>query len=152
MIKDECATKLRSYCLTYGKPSIARSNNDSVFKGPLSEWKKMRLDLGVVADGDHSVFYHPETDGKLERASGTLQSAIPTNLTFVDVRFWDNCFQFCTHVWNPVPKMRRKSPYELPYGRRAPIKCFKKFGCPCFAKKQKPGPFRDKSTPLVFLG
>lgn len=89
----------------YGLPGAILSDNDQIFHGRVGpsrfEVRLMRLGIEVL----HGRPYHPETQGKVERFNGTLQTELLS----------DGCFDSHQQLQEGFDRFRREYNHERPH-------------------------------------
>ena len=101
----------------------------------------------------------PQQNGVAERKNRTLKEAARAMLaeTTLAEHYWAEAVSTACYVQNRalVNKLRKKTPYELYYGRKPNVSHLHIFGCKCFVSnngKEHLSTFQAKADEAIFLG
>ncbi|KNZ59574.1 hypothetical protein VP01_1700g5 [Puccinia sorghi] len=103
--------------------------------------------------------YHPEHNGRAERANRTIVEAIRASIisSGIQKRFWHEVLKSTCLALNQIPKKgRNESPWEILHGRPFPDNYLKPLGTPTvilqIPRKEKSWKFNSKGEEGVLVG
>ena len=160
--KDEALQKLDQFKLNVMLPARARgaaattrlrTDNDAVFRS--AAFRAASLKAGMVLE--FAAPYSQHQNGVAERAWRTLAEAAKSMLKASgrDADFWVLAMETAVYVRNRVHSRSVSGvPYELFWGKKAPLDHLRVFGCPAYvhvdaSRRLK---MQDKAVEGVFVG
>lgn len=159
--EGDCATGLKNYVSTFGKPDILRSDNAASFLVNSNFGGECRK-LGIKQE--FTIPYSSQQNGKAERMVGEITKVARGLLhqRNTPIRFWPYAVTCAAHILNNTPntKTANSTPNQLAQVTEKDveeeIQHLRTFGCKCFIhtrKEDRPYKKLDKTSEEgVFVG
>ncbi|KAL2098447.1 hypothetical protein ACEWY4_007654 [Coilia grayii] len=105
----------------FGIPEVISSDNGKAFVE--KTWKKIMQALGVKQR--YGCIYHPQSQGMVERANGTLKAKIAKICTSSNLNWLDALPIALMHMRTQTNRSLNLSPHEILTGRSFPSPCYR---------------------------